>query len=171
MKAKVSRKGYDVDGRLEVTLLVLEGKQEALTLDDRDYQVTFSNAKKRSLDANAYFHLLVNKIAREVKSSDDEVKKEMVLKYGTIWREGEVVVGYKLLATINPDNIYPYCRLVGEVTENDKQFKKWLLYKRTHELDSKEMSQLIDGVVDEAKGLGIETLTPNELERLKGYGK
>lgn len=29
------------------------------------------------------------------------------------------------------------------------------------------MSQLIDGTVEEAKALGIETLTPAELERMK----
>jgi hypothetical protein len=29
------------------------------------------------------------------------------------------------------------------------------------------MSRLIDGTVFEAKELGIETLTPNELERMK----
>lgn len=171
MLVKKSRIGYDVNGRLELTLTVLEGKQTALSLEDKEYKVRFTNAKKRSLDANAYFHLLINKIAKIVKSSNDEVKKEVVLKYGTIWREGEVVVGYKLLATINPDNIYPYCKLIGEVEENGKLFKKWVLYKRTSELDSKEMSHLIDMVIEEAKLLGIETMTPNELLKIKGYGK
>ena len=32
---------------------------------------------------------------------------------------------------------------------------------------SKEMSILIDGTVQEAKDLGIETMTPDELDRIK----
>lgn len=37
---------------------------------------------------------------------------------------------------------------------------KW---KPTHTLDKAEMARLIDGVVEEAKQLGIETRTPNEI--------
>ena len=41
------------------------------------------------------------------------------------------------------------------------------LYKGSSIFDSKEMSRLIDYIVDEAQSLGIETMTPDELERLK----
>ena len=41
------------------------------------------------------------------------------------------------------------------------------MMRGSHTYDSGEMSILIDGVVQEAKQLGIETLTPNELERMK----
>jgi hypothetical protein len=37
----------------------------------------------------------------------------------------------------------------------------------SHTYDSREMSRLIDGTVSEAKELGIETLSPAELERMK----
>ena len=50
-------------------------------------------------------------------------------------------------------------------------FVKYLIYKETHTLDSAEMATLIDGTIEEAKQLGIETLTPIELENLKGYKK
>ena len=33
------------------------------------------------------------------------------------------------------------------------------------------MARLIDGTIEEAKQLGIETLTPIEIENLKGYKK
>ena len=41
-----------------------------------------------------------------------------------------------------------------------------MMLKGTHEYDSKEMSVLINGVVDEARDLDIETLTPAELDRM-----
>jgi hypothetical protein len=37
----------------------------------------------------------------------------------------------------------------------------------SHTYDTREMSRLIDGTVEEAKELGIETLTPEQLERMK----
>lgn len=37
----------------------------------------------------------------------------------------------------------------------------------SHTYDTKEMSRLIDGTVEEAKELGIETLTPDQVERMK----
>ena len=102
--------------------------------------------KKRSLSANAYFHVLVNKIAAVQGIADREVKESLVLDYGTLAKDGEgQTIGFKL-------------------------FKCYLVYKQTHLMDSKEMARLIDGAVYEAKSLGIETLTPDELSRLAGYG-
>ena len=50
------------------------------------------------------------------------------------------------------------------VTEHDSQ--KYLFYKQTHTLDSKEMSELIDGVVKECKDAGIETLDDIQIRNL-----
>jgi hypothetical protein len=41
----------------------------------------------------------------------------------------------------------------------------------SHTYDTKEMARLIDGVVYEAKSIGIETLSPDELERMKSLWK
>lgn len=38
---------------------------------------------------------------------------------------------------------------------------------RTEAMDTKEFSHLIDGAIDEAKALGIETDTPEQLARYK----
>ena len=51
-------------------------------------------------------------------------------------------------------------------------FEKYLFYKQTHELNTKEMSDLIDGVVYECQKLGIETKTKEELNSmLNEWGK
>lgn len=171
IKGKLIRKGYALSGNAEITFEISEGKATALALEEKEYLINLGSAKKRSLDANAYFHLLVNRIARQLKSSDDEVKKWLNLQYGTMRVESGVKVGFKLLATIDEDSVYPYLKKVGESEVGDKKFNHWIMYKRTHELDSKEMADLIDGTISEANDLGIETMTPNELAKLKGYGK
>ena len=44
---------------------------------------------------------------------------------------------------------------------------KMAFLRGSHTYNTAEMARLIDGTVDEAKALGIETLTPAELERMK----
>lgn len=125
----------------------------------------------RSLNANSYFHLLVNRIAAKVRGSDDDVKRDMVLKYGAVLTENGGPVGLKLPAANDPTLIYPYCKLFDTRTDNGVDFNCWLLYKRTHTLNTAEMSRLIDGVVYEAKELGIETETPEQIAKMKSLWK
>lgn len=124
--------------------------------------------EKRSLTANAYFHLMVNKIAENQGLGDDEVKAHLVIEYGALAKDDEgQTVGFKLPATVNVTTIYPYCRCFDVRYENGIEFRCYLVYKRTRMMDSKEMSRLIDGAVYEAKNLGIETDTPEQLAKYK----
>lgn len=126
--------------------------------------------KRRSLDANAYFHVLVDKIAKILGKSAEDVKVQMNLDYGTIARDEQgLKAGFKALKTIPIERYFKYAKPIGECIEDGKTFTKYLIYKETHTLDSNEMATLIDGVIQEAKELGIETLTPIELQNLKGY--
>ena len=56
--------------------------------------------KPRSLDANAYFHVLVNKIAISQGVSDDEAKRWLVVRYGTVERDedGNVIAAMLLMS-------------------------------------------------------------------------
>ena len=122
--------------------------------------------RKRSLDANAYFHVLVNEIAMAKGLSDDEVKRALVVDYGTVARDDDgMVIGFKLPASVSVDDIYPYTKLYKQVEENGRLFNCYLVYKRSSAMDSKEMSHLIDGTVSEAKELGIDTDTPEQKAR------
>lgn len=121
-------------------------------------------SEKRTLQANAYFHVLCNLIAKETKSSMDDAKKQLVFQYGTLARGNDgKLAGAILPPSVNPDDFYPYCRWYGK---EDNGFDMYLFYKRTHELNKEEMSRLITGAQDEAQALGIETIPPAELERM-----
>ena len=50
---------------------------------------------------------------------------------------------------------------------DDKEFSHYIVIKGSSEYNTKEMSDFIDGVVSDAQDLGIETLTPDELKRMK----
>ena len=123
----------------------------------------------RSLDANAYFHLLVNRIAATVGSSDDEVKRELVIKYGTLETDDDGnTIGAMLPAGADVDRFHPYTRCFKSMDLNGKPYRCYLFYKHTRDLDTAEMSHLIDGTVSEAKRLGIETMTPDQIRELEG---
>ena len=123
----------------------------------------------RSLDANAYFHLLVNRIAAAVGSSDEEVKRELVSKYGTMeTSEDGAPYGIMLPASADVDRVYPYTYCFKSTEIKGKPYRCYLLFKRTRDLDSAEMSRLIDGTVSDAKELGIETMTPDQIRQLEG---
>lgn len=116
---------------------------------------------KRSLQANAYFHVLCNKISAVMRSSINDMKKVLVSQYGTLARGPD----NKCLAAKVPKNtdiekIYPYVRNIGE---DENGLDMYLFFKRTSELTKDEMNRLIQGTIDEAASLGIETLTPQEL--------
>ena len=121
---------------------------------------------KRSLQANAYFHVLCNKIAEATKSSMDDVKKMLVSQYGTLARgtDGKYMA-VKVPKNTDIEQIYPYFRHIGEDKEG---LDMYLFFKQTHTLTKDEMNRLIQGTVDEAKALNIETLTPAEIERMVG---
>ncbi len=123
--------------------------------------------QKRSLDANAYFHVLVGEIAKATNMGFDEVKTSLVTEYGTVERDSDgVKVGFKLPVSVDVNRIYRYVKCFDTRMEGGVAFNCYIVFKQTHLMDSKEMSRLIDGTVLEAKNLGIETLPPAELERM-----
>ena len=168
-------------GRLVDLSFGLNHKQRVTIELDGDFRRNFDELKdfdvnveikkyrrKRSLDANAYFHVLVNKIAEAQGLGEEEVKKNLVVEYGALARDkdGEVI-GFKLPDSVNVDVIYPYTKAFDVRQENGKTFVCYLVYERTRDLDTKQMARLIDGTIYEAQNLGIETLPPVELARLK----
>ena len=118
--------------------------------------------KKRSLDANAYFWVLLSKIAETIKTSRESVYLEMLQRYGVFTH---VIVKQEIV-----DRVRAEWRTVvelGEVTVNGKTGVQLQCYFGSSTYDTKEMGTLIDGIVGEAKDLGIETMTPTELSILK----
>lgn len=116
--------------------------------------------EKRSLNANNYAWKLLTEIANVCRTSKDEVYLEMLKRYG----QSEII---SVLAHIPIKEYVKYCEEAGESALNGKLFKHYKVYKGSSEFDTREMSIFIDGIVGEAKQLGIQTMTPNEIAKLK----
>lgn len=129
-------------------------------------------AKKRSLDANAYFHVLCDAIAKATKRDTMEIKRELNTTYGTIAKDEQgQFVGVILPYKTKVEQLLDYTVWIKTKEIDGKKYDCYLVYKPTHELDSREMATLIDGTIREAQQLGLETKTPAELAELAGYEK
>ena len=170
MEARGYLKGINMMGCIELTF-ELDSNTPLETIDELINQdldiIAVKHREKRSHDANAYFHVLVNKLARALRVGDDEMKIKMNLQYGSIAKKDGKWCGVKVPANTDIQSFYPYAKWIGDVEENGVTMAKYLFYKRTSELDNAEMSKLIDGVVQECHEQGIETLPPAELKALK----
>ena len=122
--------------------------------------------QRRSLDANAYFHVLVGKIADALTISKAKAKNVLICKYGQpqLLPDGSMTV-YK---TNGPEEFMweqETIHCIPVKYEDNATFYK--VYRGSHTYDTKEMSLLIDGTVADAKELGIETITPAEIAEMK----
>ena len=115
--------------------------------------------EKRSLNANAYLWKLVTEIGNVLNKSKEEVYLQMLIDYG----QSEIV---SILSEIDVKGYFKYYKLAGTSLLNGKEFNHYKIYKGSSEYDTKEMSILLNGVVQEAKNLGIKTKDDIELERL-----
>ena len=126
---------------------------------DKKYEI-IEYKEKRSLNANSYAWKLITEISNKMTLSKDEIYLEMLKHYG----QSELV---SILSTIDVKGYFKYYEVAGTSVLNNKEFTHYKIYKGSSEYNTKEMSILIDGIVQEAKQLGIKTETPEEIARMK----
>ena len=127
--------------------------------------------KKRSLDSNAYFHVLVGKLAQAQTPpiSKARCKNMLIADYGQEeYIDGQIVV---LKSNLPPEKMcnveYLHTSCVKISEENGKEVYFYKVYRGTHTYDTKEMAKLIDGTIQECKNVGIETATPKQIEEMQ----
>lgn len=144
----------------------LRGKQVLITI--KPYK------KKRSLEANAYFHTLVGKIAEVTRNSKPAIKNQLLSRYGQ-YEMGEDGIEHFIVRddkdVSEREDIHLQPTSAIRVLDDGKLYRVYRVIRGTHTYDTYEMSKLIDGTVSEAKELGIETITTTEIEEMmKRYG-
>ena len=128
---------------------------------DKDKRFDIKEHKeKRSLNANNYAWKLITEIANVLRKPKEEVYLEMLKSYG----QCEMI---SIVSSIDVKGYFKYYEEAGRSFLNGKEFTHYKIYKGSSEFNTKEMSILIDGIVQEAKQLGIETMTPSQLAELK----
>lgn len=129
----------------------------------KEYECNIEPFKqKRGLNANNYSWALQDQMAKILNRSIDDVHHEMVLQYGVLETYSIVKEAFE-----SAKRVFDYYHILGESEINGKTFVHCRVGVGTHHYNTQEMSRFIDGVVQEAKELGIETKTPDEIAELK----
>lgn len=166
MRARLLDMSMGLDGRQRITLsLTGDWRTELDKLKDDELDVEIKKHREhRSLDANAYMWSLVSKIAEAMipPLPKEDVYREMLRRYG---QGGMVSIAEKYVEQFERE--YKYCDELGRSELNGKMFVHYRFYIGSSKYDSKEMALLVDGVVSEAKALGIDTDTPEMIAKIK----
>ena len=135
-----------------------------------EYDIEIKERSRRSLNANNYHWQLVEKIAHASGMTKAEVHNHLLKDYGTDWLDNNGNHIYVLMKDNDSylKNEYVHYRPTDATEDRKgKRYRWFVLLLPSHLMDKAQMAYLIDGTVFEAKELGIETRTPDEIERLK----
>lgn len=123
--------------------------------------------KKRSLDANAYFWVLCGKLAAKTRQDKKNIYRNLIKEIGDNFE----------IVPIKNEAVDTWCRnwehrgdgwqysVLGESKLDG--YTNVCCYYGSSTYDTAQMSALIDSVVFECKEQGIETMTPEEIAKMK----
>jgi len=130
-----------------------------------DFEIK-KHRRSRSLDANSMCWVIINQIAEKLRLSPEEVYQEAIRNVGGV----SGIVGVKDCF------VDAYCRaweskgigFQAEVlpTTGKEGWSNVRVWLGSSQYDTKQMSDLISGLITEAESLGIATITPKEEARL-----
>ena len=123
--------------------------------------------QKRSLDANAYCWVLIHKLAEATRLTPVEVYREAIRNVGC----NHEIIPIKEEAADHFKKVWESNGIGWPCLDLGKSkipgYRNLIAYYGSSTYDTKQMSQLIDNLVQDCKALDIETLTPDKLALLK----
>lgn len=128
--------------------------------------------EKRSLSANSYYWVLVGQIAEKMNLPREAVHRQLMTDYGAWEKNDDGSPKWVILAENKPlpkDGYYFDTKAKVSIkgqNSGEEIGRAYIIIKGSHEYDSKEMYDLIQGAVQEAKQLDIETRTPAEIQEM-----
>lgn len=152
------------DGYLKLKAYDVDARHFAYAFQPGEYEI---KAKKslRSLDSNAYAWILIDKLAEATGIPKTDIYRNSVRDVGG----NSVIVCIKAEAAPQLRKIWE-SRGLGWQTEDDISklpgCVNVILYYGSSTFDTRQMSRMIDNLIQDAKAVGIETLSDRELSLL-----
>lgn len=144
-----------------------QARQFAETMQEKLYDADLKiHREKRSLDANSYLWVICQKIAEAVRN----ITKE------EIYRDAVKHAGQFQPLVIENDAVETFVHKWGghgigwfaeKADDGAAGYTQIIAYYGSSVYDTREMSILLDYIINEAQDLGIETATPDEIARMK----
>lgn len=129
--------------------------------------------KHRSLDANRYFWKLLGELCDELKLNEIEEYKRRVKELG-IFRQFKIekdnISTFEKMWTAQ--GIAWFCEIFDTTYIENMEFKITNAYYGSSSYNSRQMSRLIDNLVQDCKSIGIETEPKSFIDKLlKEWGE
>ena len=130
--------------------------------------------KKRSLSANSYYWQMIGQVAKASRISSNRVHNIHLRQLGLVER-----IDDKLITVFLPDTDQAENDVLESSTYHLKPtdatrvgsdgitYRGYLMLRGSSTFNSSEFAALIDLLIQDAKALGIETLTEDELKHMK----
>ena len=138
-----------------------EIKDDKLSVEIKKYR------KSRSNDANKYFWKLLQEICEQKGIDTIEDYKNRVKELGIFKQFKIMTQDVKTFEKIWTDRgIAWFCEILDTEYIGNTEFKIINAYYGSSSYNSKQMSRLIDNLVQDCKAVGIETKSDKEIESL-----
>ena len=178
LTGKIHSVAFTVDGNPLISFEVNEGQPALKTAqkfkDSPKINIKVSEYKEgRSLSANAYYWLLIGKLAKALNISTSYCHNVMLRRYGVLELVDETPI-YLMIqdtdeASRKADEAEKYhIKPTSNVREgtDGKMYRTYMMLKGSHEYDTAEMATLISGLREECINVGIPVETPDEIANL-----
>lgn len=152
----------------EIIMHLLPIRDQAKRFDLKEHR------EKRSLTQNAYYWVLLSKVAGKLRLPKPEVHNRMLRDFGQI-----LIVDGQAARVVLPDTDAAEQRSLSMETVHlkptsqvcqfgdGKMYRTYVILRGSHDYTTEEMAHLLDGLIEEAKQQDIETLPPDELEHMR----
>lgn len=161
-----------IDGGYQITFdLPKNALNRANELKDIDIDLKIEKrAESKSLQANNYAWHLLTEIAKEL-SKEEYISKWDVYKQEIV--EHSILYDYKIIkpeALAREESRYRVVEVINTGTIGGQEAVQIQCYYGSSFFNKEEMRIFLDGIVQDARALGIETENTDELEQLiKSY--
>lgn len=168
MKGRLLDLAFGRDGKQRVTVELDEDFREGWdALHDGEVAVEIKKyRKRRSLDANAYAWVLIDRLAEKLHMTKIDVYRELIRNIGGVSQT--VCVQDKAVQDLIKGWSHNGLGWFAETMPSKLSgCTNVILYYGSSSYDSAQMSALLDLLIDDCKAQGIETTTPEELAKYK----
>lgn len=162
-----------ISGKWELTFEIEENLTHAIEdIQEKELSICAkAYRKRRSLDANAYYWQLIAKLAEALNLSKTRIHNLMLARYGQLEEyDGKLV--YVVLPdtpegeekALEADTYHLKPTSEVQAGKDGTLFRTYKMLRGSSSYNSKEMSMLINGLIDECNQMGIETFPPEKVE-------
>lgn len=171
MDCKAKIRGISRDwntGKLILQILLEDAHPSELEwfTEDMDLRLRLSRwIQRRSLNANAYCFAILTEMALKLGTTKEALYERYIQDYAPVAQDEEGYIVITVKSHVDMGRIQGHWKRLKD--SEDGKWTSYAMLTGSSEFDTETMAHFLDAIIEDAKELGIDTRTPDEIERLK----